>query len=236
MLLKRNLNYILINFDMNFTFKGTDTLTKVVDERAINYKNLFFKTGDPIIKNFDFFKRFGTLYDLLIDLLNEKINTLEQKKERKEMKEKINKLGNFVLLEESIMKKKTKSGIKKTQNKTRRNQILAPQKSVIEIAIKLYDKITIIINAFVNNSIYFRDVEKDVYYRPGKSEPEFEESIAKKKHKERRQKIQDEKNQQEEGLKILTSDQMLSRLIYINHIEYNYIQLLKRLIKSTKAR
>ena len=114
MLLKRNLNYILINFDMNFTFKGTDTLTKVVDERAINYKNLFFKTGDPIIKNFDFFKRFGTLYDLLIDLLNEKINTLEQKKERKEMKEKINKLGNFVLLEESIIKKKTKSGIKKT--------------------------------------------------------------------------------------------------------------------------
>ena len=57
MLLKHNLNYILINFDMNFTFKGTDTLTKVAtDERAINYKNLFFKTGNPIIKNFDFLK------------------------------------------------------------------------------------------------------------------------------------------------------------------------------------
>ena len=99
------------------------------------------------------------------------------------MKEKINKLGNFVLLEESIIKKKTKSGIKKAQNKTRRNQILAPQKSVIKIAIKLYDKITIIIYAFVNNPSYFRDVEKDVYYRPEKSEPEFEESIAKKKTK-----------------------------------------------------
>ena len=84
MLLKHNLNQILINFDMNFTFKGTDTLTKVAaDERTINYQNLFFKTGDPIINNFDFLKRFGTLYDLLIDLLNEKVNTLEEKKNKK---------------------------------------------------------------------------------------------------------------------------------------------------------
>ena len=37
----------------------------------INYNNLFFEPGDPIIKNFDFLKRFGTLYDLLLDLLNE---------------------------------------------------------------------------------------------------------------------------------------------------------------------
>ena len=38
----------------------------------INYNNLFFKTGDLSIKNLDYFKRFGTLHDLSIDLLSEK--------------------------------------------------------------------------------------------------------------------------------------------------------------------
>ena len=59
-----------MNFDMNFTNGGEN-----VDERIINYNNLFFKTGDLIIKNFDLFKRFGTLCDLLINLLNEEIIT-----------------------------------------------------------------------------------------------------------------------------------------------------------------
>ena len=195
-----------MNFDMNFTDEGKNILKKTdINERMINYNNLIFKTGNLIIKNFDFLKRFGTLYDLLIDLLNEKVNTLEEKKEQKEMKENINKLGNFVLLEESIIKKKTKSGIKKAQNKTWRNQILAPQKSVIKIAIKLYDKITIIINAFVNNPVYFRDVEKDVYYRPENQNQNLKK-VQQKKSKKRGQKIQDDENQQEEGLKILTSD------------------------------
>ena len=30
------------------------------DERIIKYNNLFFKTGDPIIKKIDSLKRFGT--------------------------------------------------------------------------------------------------------------------------------------------------------------------------------
>ena len=41
----------------------------------------FLNTGNPISKNFDFFKRFGTLYDLLNDLINEKINILNATKE-----------------------------------------------------------------------------------------------------------------------------------------------------------
>ena len=48
----------------------------------INYQNLLFKTGNPIIDNFDFFKRFGTLYDLLTDLLNRKISTIKVKKNK----------------------------------------------------------------------------------------------------------------------------------------------------------
>ena len=43
---------------MNFTDKWKDILEKVAsDERIINYNNLLFKTGDPIIKNFDFLKK-----------------------------------------------------------------------------------------------------------------------------------------------------------------------------------
>ena len=45
-------------FEMNFTDKWKDILEKVAsDKRIINYNNLLFKTGDPIIKNFDFLKK-----------------------------------------------------------------------------------------------------------------------------------------------------------------------------------
>ena len=41
-----------------------------------------FKKGCPSI---DFLKKFGTLHDLLIGLLNEKINTLKAAKQQNEM-------------------------------------------------------------------------------------------------------------------------------------------------------
>ena len=78
-----------------------------------------FKTGNPKINNFDFLKRFGTLYDLLISSFNEEISTFKAAKEQNEMIKKINKLGSFVLLEEEIIKEeKTKSATKKTKTKT----------------------------------------------------------------------------------------------------------------------
>ena len=56
MLLKDILNDIVMNFDMNFTNEGENILKKAAsDERMIYHKNLFFKTGDTIIKNFDSF-------------------------------------------------------------------------------------------------------------------------------------------------------------------------------------
>ena len=62
----------------------------------------------------------------------------------------------------------------------------------------MYDKISDIINAFVNKDIHFREVEKDVYYKSKESKPEFLESIA-----ERTKIIQqksDEENQKGQGL------------------------------------
>ena len=52
------------------------------DEGLISCNNLFFQTGSPNIENFDFFKRYGALYDLLIDLLNEKITIDDQNNHR----------------------------------------------------------------------------------------------------------------------------------------------------------
>ena len=83
LLLTNNLNGILMTYDINFTKKGENILKNlVIDKKIINYQNLLFKTGNPIIDNFDFFKRFGTLYDLLTDLLNRKISTIKVKKNK----------------------------------------------------------------------------------------------------------------------------------------------------------
>ena len=60
---------------MNIDSKGENILRKLADdERNIDYKNLLFKSDSLAINNYDSFKRFGTLYDFLIDLLNERIN------------------------------------------------------------------------------------------------------------------------------------------------------------------
>lgn len=46
------------------------------------------------------------MYDLLIDLLNETISTLEAAKEQNKMIEIIKELGHFILSEEEIIKEK----------------------------------------------------------------------------------------------------------------------------------
>ena len=58
---------------MNFMDKGRDVLQKLArDETLINHNNLIFKTGDPIIKNIDFPKIYGTLHYLIFGLKNTK--------------------------------------------------------------------------------------------------------------------------------------------------------------------
>ena len=83
LLLPNNLNGILMTYDINFTKKGENILKNLANnKKMINYPNLLFKTGNPIIDNFDFLKRFGTLNDLLTDLLNRKISTIKVKKNK----------------------------------------------------------------------------------------------------------------------------------------------------------
>ena len=116
-----------MSFDMNFTNEGKNILKKASsDERMINYNNLFFKTGDPNIKKFDFFKRFSTLHDLLIDLLNKEINTHTA---AKEMIITLEEPRDFILLEEKgIANKNTESIINKTKTKTKEKIVLQNKK------------------------------------------------------------------------------------------------------------
>ena len=94
--------------------------------------------------------------DLFIDLLNKKISIYKAKKEQNEMILKIEKLKNFIFSEQKIIA--NKSNIMKAKTRTQRKNIIVGQKSVIKNAMRLYDKITIIINAFENDHIYPGDV------------------------------------------------------------------------------
>ena len=72
MLLKDKLDYIFKDFDTNFNSTGKYFLKQLAkDEQKIDYNNLFFEIDDKsVVKDVDFLKEIGTLYDLLIYLLD----------------------------------------------------------------------------------------------------------------------------------------------------------------------
>ena len=78
MLLKDELDYIFKNFGSNLNSTGKKFLIKLAkDEKKIDYNNLFFKIDDKfVVKSVDFLKEIGTLYDLLIYLLDNPMNTV----------------------------------------------------------------------------------------------------------------------------------------------------------------
>ena len=58
MLLRDELDNILIHYDINLSVIGEKILKIFTDdERLIKYNNLFFKSGNPIVSNYDFFKK-----------------------------------------------------------------------------------------------------------------------------------------------------------------------------------
>ena len=77
-LLKDRLDYIFTNFSSNFNSTGKNFLKKLAkDEEKIDYNDLFFEIDDPVIRSYDFLENVGTLYDLLINLLNENETILD---------------------------------------------------------------------------------------------------------------------------------------------------------------
>ena len=77
-LLKDKLNFIFKNFDSNFNSTGKKILIMLAnDEKKIDNNNLFFEIDDKsVVKSADFLKEFGTLYDLLIYLLDNSMKIL----------------------------------------------------------------------------------------------------------------------------------------------------------------
>ena len=65
-LLKDKLDFIYKNVGSNFDSTGKSFLKKLAkDEKKIDYNNLFFEIYDKsVVKNVDFLKEIGTLYDL----------------------------------------------------------------------------------------------------------------------------------------------------------------------------
>ena len=72
MLLKNKLYYIFKNFGSRFNSTGKNFLKKLAeDEKEIDFDNLFFKiSSTSVVKSVSFLEEFGTLYDLLIYLLD----------------------------------------------------------------------------------------------------------------------------------------------------------------------
>ena len=129
------------------------------------------------------------------------------------MIERIEKLKNFVLLEEKNINEKTpnRNAIRKAKTKTQKRNAISIQKSFLKNAATLLDKRYVIIDAFENNDILSKNLEEDVYLE---KESEYEESIAE------RTKMRRQDQQSAKGLTILTPEQMLSRLqISLSSIE-----------------
>ena len=78
MLLKDKLDFIFKNFDSNFNSTGKNFLIKLAkDEKKIDYNNSFFEIDyKSVVKSADFLKEIGTLYDLLIYLLDNPIKAV----------------------------------------------------------------------------------------------------------------------------------------------------------------
>ena len=137
---------IFINYALNFSDGGKEILKKTAtDERMINYNNFLFETANPFINNFDFLKRFGSLHDLLIDVLNEKINIFEAAEEQNEMIKKIAELKGLILLEEESITKKKHKVLQRKQKQKHKENFFAAQKSVLKNALRLYKKRTDVI-------------------------------------------------------------------------------------------
>ena len=117
-LLKDRLDYIFTNFTSNFNSTGKNFLKKLAKyEEKIGYSNLFSEIEDPDIISYDFFEIVGTLYDLLINLLNEIENLLNSSN----MQFDLNKLM-FIL--KSIIQKKIENIADKIEKQKKKKILL----------------------------------------------------------------------------------------------------------------
>ena len=145
-LLKDKLDYIFKNFDSRFNSNGKNALKQLdKDKKEIDYDNLFFKISDKfIVKSVDFLEETGTLYDLLIYLLDNSKRLFISTETQLD-------LGKAITMLKIIITN-MQTGIK-DQDEEQKNEIIAEQESVLNNVKVLLGKRGKLIDQFANNNI-----------------------------------------------------------------------------------
>ena len=153
---------ILIVLEKNFLKK----LAKDEKKKKINYNNLLFEIEDKlVVKSVDFFKDIGTLYDLLICLLDNSMTILTSTQTQ------IDFFKAITVLIIIISNMKTDITDQSEEEKTK---IFAEQENILSNTEMLLKKRGELIDQFSKNNIISKG--EKYYYAPKKSE----ESISKK--------------------------------------------------------
>ena len=132
-LLKDKLDFIFKNFGSNCNSTGKIFPKKLAkDEKNIDYNNLFFSIYDKsAVKSVDFLEEFGTLYNLLIYLLDNSIRIISSTKAQTDFIEAITVLKKII---SSIKTDVT------DQSREQKKKIFAEQESVLNNAELLLKK------------------------------------------------------------------------------------------------
>ena len=174
--LKDELYFIFKNFDSNFNSTGKHFLKKLAkDEKKIDYNNFFFEIEDKFVaKNGDFLKEFGTLYDLLIYLLNNSMRIVISTEDQ------IKFLKAITVLRKIISSMKTDIT---DQSEEQKKIFFAKQENILSNAEMLLIKRGELIEQFSKTNIISKN--KKFYDAPKKSE----ESISEKSEQKSDQSI-----------------------------------------------
>ena len=170
-LLKDKLDFIFKNFVSNFNSTGKNFLTKLAkDEKKIDYNNLFFEIDDKsVVKSADFLKEIGTLYDLLIYLLDNSMNAVTSGQIQGDFFKAITTL--------KIIISNLKTDIT-DQSEEQKKKLYAKQENVLSNADMLLIKRGELIEQFSKNNIISKD--EKFYDTPKKSEESISEKLEQK--------------------------------------------------------
>ena len=138
-------------------------LTKLAkDEKKVNYNNLFFDIDDKsLVKSADFLKEFGTLYDLLIYLLDNSMKIVTSSEDQ-------------IKFYKAIIVLSIKTDIT-DQSQEQKKKLFAEQENVLSNAEMLLTKRGDLIDQFSKNSIISRD--EKYYDDPKKGEESILEKL-----------------------------------------------------------
>ena len=166
--LKDRLDYIFKSFASNFNSTGKNFLKKLAkDEKNIDYNNLFFKIGGKsVVKEVDFLEVIGTLYDLLICLLDNPKRALISTETQ------IDFTKAITVIKISRMKTDISD-----QSEEQKQKDFAEQDSVSNNAEGLLEKRQEIISYFAKNDIILKD--EKFFDAPKKSEEAYQRNESK---------------------------------------------------------